>query len=145
MLTVSKIIEQKGTAIYSVHPDSTVFEALQVLADKEIGALLVIENDKMVGIFSERDYARKIILKGFASRESLVRNCMTSNVISVSMKDDISECMSLMTKKKIRHLPVMEEGKLIGIITIGDVVNGVINSQRDSIESLEAYITGTKM
>jgi CBS domain-containing protein len=142
MVTVKSILDIKGYEVYSVKPDQTVYDALKVLADKEIGAVLVKEGDKLIGIFSERDYARKLILKGFFSKESSVRDVMTKDLIFVHYDADIFECMAIMTEKKIRHLPVLENNKLIGLVSIGDVVNGIINSQQSAIKDLEGYIAG---
>lgn len=142
MLTVNKIIAKKGSEIYSIHPNQTVYEALTVLAQKEIGALLVIDGEEICGIFSERDYARKLILKGIFSKEALVKDVMTKDLITISVDANIFECMSLMSDHKIRHLPVLKDDKLVGMISIGDVVNLVIHSQKETIESLESYIKG---
>jgi len=142
MLTVKKILEKKGREIHSVNPNQTVFEALKVLADKEIGAVLVMENDEMCGIFSERDYARKIVLKGLFSKDALVKDVMTKDVFSITPDENVFNCMQMMTDKKIRHLPVIKNNKVEGMISIGDVVNLVIHSQKESIESLENYIKG---
>lgn len=142
MMTVKNILERKGYEIFSVKPDQTVYDALKVLSEKDIGAVLVMENDKLAGIFTERDYARKIILKGFFSKESNVREIMTKDLFVVSPDTDIFECMQLMTDKHIRHLPVIENNKVIGIVSIGDIVNAVINSQSTIIKDLESYIAG---
>lgn len=139
---VRNILQSKNNVTISVRPDSTVFEALELMVDKNVGALLVIEDDNFVGIFTERDYARKVILKGKASKETLIREIMTEQLVTVSLDNTIEDCMRLMTKKYIRHLPVVEEGKLVGIISIGDVVRFMIEEQRFIIENLELYITG---
>ena len=139
---VRNILESKNNVTISVRPDSTVFEALELMVDKNVGALLVIDDDNCVGIFTERDYARKVILKGKASKETLIREIMTEHLVTVSLDNTIEDCMRLMTKKYIRHLPVVEEGKLVGIISIGDVVRFMIEEQRFIIENLEHYITG---
>lgn len=142
MVTVKNILDKKGYDTYSVKPDQTVYDALKVLADKEIGAVLVSDGDKLLGIFSERDYARKLILKGFFSKESSVRDVMTKELVFVNYNADIFECMSIMNEKKVRHLPVLENNKLVGIISIGDVVNAIISSQNSAIKDLEGYIVG---
>ena len=140
---VRNILQSKNTSTVSICPDSTVFEALELMVEKNIGALLVMDQDEFVGIFTERDYARKVILKGKASKETVIREIMTEDPITVTMDNSIEDCMRLMTNKFIRHLPVMENGKLIGIISIGDVVKYIIEEQRFIIENLEHYITGT--
>ena len=140
---VRNILQSKNNSTISVSPDSTVFEALELMVEKNIGALLVMDQEAFVGIFTERDYARKVILKGKASKETLISEIMTEDPITVSMDNTIEDCMRLMTNKFIRHLPVMENGKLVGIISIGDVVKFIIEEQRFIIENLEHYITGT--
>lgn len=142
MIYVHSILKQKAAAIYSVSPDQTIYEALEMLALKDVGAVLVMDGNKLVGIFSERDYARKLILKGFHSNDTLVKDLMTKDLIVISPNTTIIECMSLMTDKRIRHLPVVEGEKVIGIITIGDVVNTFIKYQDETIKSLEGYIHG---
>ncbi len=120
-MRVNKLLDKKGRDVYSVSPDATVYDALKVMAEKEIGALVVLKKGKMVGIMSERDYARKVILKGKASKDTLVKEIMTSNVISTSPDIKLKKCLALMTKKHIRHMPVMEDNKLVGIFSIDDV------------------------
>ena len=120
-MRVKKLLESKGSEVYTISPDATVFEALQIMAEKEIGALVVVENDKMVGILSERDYARKVILKGKNSNETLVKDIMTTHVIHANPDKKIGKCLSLMTKNRFRHLPVLEGDQLVGIISIEDV------------------------
>jgi CBS domain-containing protein len=142
MKTVKNILDDKGSNTWHISKEATVFDALKVMADKDIGAVLVMDNDKPVGIFSERDYARKLILKGFFSKESVVEDFMTKNVVSVTPDTDIMECMILMTEKKIRHLPVIDDGQLSGVISIGDVVNAIIRSKESTINELESYIGG---
>lgn len=129
-------------ALYSITQDHTVFEALELMAEKNIGAVLVLENDKLIGIFSERDYARKVILQGRASRDTLIRDVMTSRVITVETDQKIEECMQIMSDKHIRHLPVNQNGVLVGIISINDIVSAIIREQKDHIQSLESYISG---
>jgi CBS domain-containing protein len=145
MGTVRDILQVKGHAVYSIHPDSTVFEALSVLVDKNVGALIVLDNEKVCGIFSERDYARRVIIKGRASKDTFIREIMTENPISVTEEDSIEDCMVKMTEKHIRHLPVIDnQNRLIGMISIGDVVKYIINEQKYIINNLEGYIKGTR-
>jgi CBS domain-containing protein len=120
-MRVKKLLDQKGHDVYSIAPDATVYDALKLMAQKEIGALVVVEKGKMVGILSERDYARKIILKGKSSKESAVREIMTSEVIHTSPDQKVKKCLSLMTKHRFRHIPVLEEERLVGILSIEDV------------------------
>lgn len=140
MITVAGILQSKPTEIFSVLPDTTVYEAIKLMGEKNIGALPVVENDRLCGIFSERDYARKIILQNRKSRETAISEIMTATVITVTPKDSIDLCMEIMSSKKIRHLPVMEDTKLVGIISIGDVVTAVIQSQKETISHLQNYI-----
>ena len=144
MTTVSQILQAKGTRVWSVSPDTTVFDALKLMAEKNLGALLVLEGEKLVGIFSERDYARKIILQGKTSKETPVMEIMSTDVLYVRPEQSIEECMALMTDKRIRHLPVLEGTKLVGLISIGDVVKAVISEKEFVIKQLENYITGTR-
>jgi CBS domain-containing protein len=132
--TADDILKLKGREIWSVAPDTTVFEALQLMADKGIGAVVVKEDGKLVGVMSERDYARKVILKGKASRDISVREIMTERVVTVYPDTLCTECMALMTEKRVRHLPVVETGKLVGLISIGDVIKAVISEQQYVIE-----------
>ena len=120
-MRVKKLLDKKGHAVYSVSPDTTVYDALKLMAEKEIGAVVVLEEGKMVGIMSERDYARKVILKGKSSKETRVREIMTSEVIHVSSDKKVGKCLSLMTKNRIRHIPVLEKERLVGILSIEDV------------------------
>ena len=140
---VSQSLEKKGHDVWWVAPETTVFDALQLMANKKVGALLVLEEDSLVGVFSERDYARKVILKGKSSKDTPVRDIMSTKIVCVAPNQSTEECMSLMTEKRVRHLPVMDGEKLIGIISIGDVVKAVIADREDVIEQLERYITGT--
>lgn len=142
MRTVRHLLNAKGTQVWSISPDATVYEALERLAEHDIGALLVMEGDELVGIFSERDYARKVALQGRTSRETPVREVMTSKVYCVTPDQTVNECMALMTERRIRHLPVLEGGRVAGVISIGDVVKDVIAEQEFVIEQLENYITG---
>jgi CBS domain-containing protein len=142
MKTVRQILQRKGSGVYSVAPDSSVLDALQLMADRNIGAVVVLELDRVAGILSERDYARKVILKGKTSRDTSVRDIMTDRVYYIKPENTCDECMALMTDKRIRHLPVLEGDKLIGLISIGDVVNAIIEEDKYIIEQLENYITG---
>ena len=141
MKTVRDLLKQKGREVWSIAPDSTVYDALKLLAEKNIGALLVIDAGRPVGIFSERDYARQVILKGKTSKDTPVREVMTSKVVFVRPEQSIEECMALMTDKRFRHLPILEGGALVGILSIGDVVKAVISEKQFIIEQLESYIT----
>jgi CBS domain-containing protein len=142
MKTVTQLLRTKGHEILSVSPETSVFEALKVMAEKNVGALLVVETERLVGVFSERDYARKVILKGKASREVPVRDIMTSHVLYVRPEQTIEDCMALMTDKRVRHLPVLAEERLVGVVSIGDVVKAIIAEQEFIIEQLQNYITG---
>ena len=122
MTTVGNLLTTKGSEIWSIGPDNSVFEALEMMAEKNVSGLLILENDKLVGIFTERDYARKLILKGRLSKNTKVSDLMTKNILYVETKNTIEDCMKLMTVKRIRHLPVLDNGRLIGILTIGDLV-----------------------
>ena len=140
-MTVSDILQIKGSNVYSVTSQLTVYEALKAMGEKNVGALLVMEDEKLLGIISERDYARKIILKGKSSADTLVKEIMTEKVISVSPDDNIEKCMELMSEKKIRHLPVVKDEKVIGVISITDVVTAIIESQKETISLLHNYIS----
>ena len=142
MKTVTQLLRTKGQQVLSVAPDLPVFEALEVMADKNVGALLVVEGERLVGVFSERDYARKVILKGKSSKDTPVQEIMSSHVLYVRPEQTIEDCMALMTDKRVRHLPVMEEGRVVGVISIGDVVKAIIAEQEFIIEQLQNYITG---
>ncbi len=140
---VSQLLAAKGHDIWSVPPASTVFAALQLMAEKRVGALLVLDEGSLVGVFSERDYARKVILKDKSSKDTQVADIMSSKVVTVRPDQSIEECMSLMTEKRVRHLPVMDSENLVGMISIGDAVKAVIAEQEEVIEQLEHYISGT--
>ncbi|MBL8444152.1 MAG: CBS domain-containing protein [Zoogloeaceae bacterium] len=141
-ISVKQVLDQKGHATFSVTPTTTVFDALALMAEHDIGAVLVMENDQLRGIFTERDYARKLVLKGVASRTAPVCDMMTSNVQTVAPSDQLGSIMSTMTKKRFRHLPVVDEGKVVGMITIGDVVKVVMEQQEATIQQLSSYIAG---
>ena|SRR5687767_11692319 len=143
MGTVSNLLKTKSNITFSITPGTTVYNALEVMVEKNVSALLVVENEKLVGIFTERDYARKVILKGKSSKETLIGEIMTEDLITVSPDSTIDDCMQLMTNRFIRHLPVVAESNLIGIISIGDVVKYVIEEQKFIIQNMEHYITGT--
>ena len=142
MLTVSDLLSRKGNKTVSVHPNYTDYQALHVMADYDVGAVLVIENHELLGVFSERDYARKLVLQGQNEQNTFVGNVMVKDLTVVTPEDKVEECMQLMTDRHIRHLPVVKNGKLLGLISIGDVVKGIIDQQRDTINDLESYIAG---
>ncbi len=141
--TVSQLLQAKGHDVWSVTPDTSVYRALKLMADKNVGALPVFKADQLVGMLSERDYARKVILKGKSSRYLPVREIMTSIVASVIPEHSIEDCMELMTDKRVRHLPVLEDDRVVGVISIGDVVKSLISEQEFIISQLEEYITGS--
>ena len=142
MKTIHQVLSAKALSIVSITPDTLIYDALVIMAEKHIGALLVLDGDHLAGIFSERDYAREVVLKGRSSRTSHIKEVMTTNVITVSPKDTVEECMSLMSGKRVRHLPVIEDGKVIGILSIGDLVKETIAEQEAMIKQLEHYIQG---
>ena len=144
METIREILNTKGREIFSVAPDTSVFEALKLMADKNIGAVLVLERDKLVGIMSERDYARKIALKGKLSKEVPVKEIMSTEVICIGPEQSIDNTKAIMISKRIRHLPVLEEDKLVGLISIGDVVNALLDEHSFIIDQLETYIKGVQ-
>jgi CBS domain-containing protein len=141
MKTLSTLLSGKGQQVWSVAPSDTVYRAIEVMSDKQIGALPVLDGERLVGMLSERDYARKVILAGRASRECRVEDIMTRKVVCVSPNRSVEECMAIMTDKKIRHLPVVEGERIVGIVSIGDLVKSIIADQQFLIEQLEAYIT----
>jgi CBS domain-containing protein len=142
MTTVSKILAAKGNQVWSVTPTTRLYEALKLMAEKDVGALLVIEDDHIAGIISERDYARKVVLEGKNSMIVPIKEIMTTRVVYISPSNTLEECMAVMTDKHIRHLPVMENDELVGLISIGDVVKELISTQQFVIEQLENYIRG---
>ena len=142
MQMIRDLLNSKKREIISISPDASVFDALVLMAEKEIGAVLVVRDDKLVGIMSERDYARKVALQGKSSKEITVKEIMTEKVLIIESSSQIEDCMAIMTSKRIRHLPVFENGNLIGVISIGDVVKTVIEEKEFTISQLEHYITG---
>jgi len=139
---VSSILGHKGRQVFSISPEATVFEAIQIMAEKNVGALLVMADEKLLGVISERDYTRKVALKGKSSREAKVKEIISSPVVSANPGHGIEECMRLMTHHRIRHLPVLDGDKVVGIVSIGDLVNWTISAQDAAIEQLESYIAG---
>lgn len=142
MKTVEQLLEQKGREVFTIGPTASVFDALNVMSDKNIGALLVTETDKPVGIISERDYARKVTLKGHTSKELKVSDIMSTELVTASLAQTVEECMAIMTEKRQRHLPVLDHGKVAGMISIGDLVKAIISHQQFVIEQMESYING---
>lgn len=144
MKTVKQILDEKGHAYWHVTPDSFVYDALKLMADKGIGALLVLEGGRLVGVISERDYARKVILKGKSSLDTPVKDIMTRDMIWVRPEQSVEECMALVTEKRVRHLPVLVDDRVAGVISIGDLVKAVIDEKDFTIKQLESYITGNR-
>jgi len=142
MQTVRQLLQEKGHIVWSIGPDESVYDAVKLMAEKGIGALIVVDRAKTVGMLSERDYARKVILVGRSSKETKIREIMTTQVISADPHQSVQECMTIMTEKRIRHLPVMEDDQLIGMISIGDLVKAIIAEQQFVISQLEHYISG---
>jgi len=142
MKLVKHLLDNKGRHVISVAPDASVLDAIKIMADKAIGALVVMQDDALLGIMSERDYARKVIIKGRSSESTRVAEIMTADVLTTSSSQTVNECMNLMTERKIRHLPVVEDNTVIGMISIGDLVEAIISDQQEEIEQLEHYISG---
>jgi CBS domain-containing protein len=142
MKLVQHLLDRKGTEVITISGDASVFDAIKLMADREVGSLLVMDGDKLRGIVTERDYARKVILKGRASETTAVGEIMTSDVVTTTDKQTVNDCMSLMTERRIRHLPVVVDGNVVGLISIGDLVNAIISDQQEEIEQLENYISG---
>src|ERR1700746_2083310 len=140
--TVGGILAQKVSTVWSIAPTAMIFDAIALMADKNIGALPVVQNDKLLGIISERDYTRKVILQGRSSKETQVSEIMSTNLVVIHPNESLTGCMRVMTDKRIRHLPVLEDGKLVGILSIGDALKWVISAQTATIEHLEQYISG---
>jgi CBS domain-containing protein len=144
MTTIRHVLDKKGHDVTFIHPDGSVFDALRLMAEHNIGSLVVLEDDKLVGIIAERHYAREIVLKGKTSQGTLVRDIMSTKVICTRPDQSVEECMAVMTARAVRHLPVLEHGRVVGIISIGDMVNSVIGDQKFTIEQLEHYIHGDR-
>jgi len=144
MTTVKHVLDRKGHDVHFIHPDASVFDALKTMAENDIGSLAVLEDDKLVGIITERHYAREIVLKGKTSPRTLVRDIMTTKVSVVRPDQSVDECMAMMTARAVRHLPVLEGGRLVGIVSIGDMVNSIIHDQKFLIEELEHFIHGDR-
>lgn len=142
MKLVNHLLDSKGRHVISVAPGSSVFDAIKIMADKAVGSLLVMDGEDLLGIVTERDYARKVILKGRSSESTTVSEIMTTEVLSASSSQSVNDCMELMTERRIRHLPVVEDNKVIGLISIGDLVQAIISDQQEEIEQLEHYISG---
>jgi CBS domain-containing protein len=142
MTTVRKLLESKPGNTWTIRPEATAYEALQLMSEKNVGALLVLRDEELVGVFSERDYARKVILKGKSSKNTAVGELMTHPVYYVTPEMTIGDCMALMSGRRVRHLPVLEDRKVAGVVSIGDVVNRIIAEQEITIRDLESYITG---
>ena len=142
MKLVNQLLDGKGRDIVSIGPAASVFDAIKLMADKAVGSLMVMDGEAMLGIVTERDYARKVILKGRSSNSTSVSEIMTREVLTTSAAESVKSCMELMTEKRIRHLPVVEDGKVVGMISIGDLVNAIISDQQEEIEQLENYISG---
>lgn len=144
MLKIMDILNSKDRKIWSISPQETAYKALEIMAEKDIGAVLVMDKNHVAGIFSERDYARKVILKGRSSKETPVEELMTREIYSITSDKSIEECLALMTAARCRHMPVFKNKELIGIVSIGDIVNGIIEDQKIKIQDLENYITGSE-
>ena len=140
MASLKQVLQGKGHDVWSIDPEASVYDAIEMMADKEIGALVVMEGDSLAGVFSERDYARKVVLQGRSSRDTKIKEIMTSRVAYARPEQSVEECMGMMTEKRIRHLPVMDGDKLLGIISIGDLVKAIIEEQQHVIKQLEQYI-----
>ena len=141
MKSLKQVLQGKGHDVWSIGPEDSVYDAMQMMADKDVGALVVMEGDSLVGVFSERDYARKVILRGRSSKDTKVKEIMTSRVAYARPEQSVEECMALMTDKHIRHLPVMDGDKMLGVVSIGDLVKVIIEEQQHVIEQLEQYIS----
>ncbi len=141
MATVKQLLQGKGHDIWSIGPEASVYDAIELMADKEVGALVVLDGDSLVGVLSERDYARKVVLQGRSSKGTKIKEIMTSHVVYARPKQTVEECMALMTDKRIRHLPVMDGDELLGVISIGDLVKAITEEQQHVIEQLEQYIS----
>lgn len=141
-LQIREILNTKGGSVWSIQPEATVFQAIQMMADKNVGALLVTRGEKLVGIISERDYTRKVALMGRSSKDTSVKDILSGHVVTASPDHTIEDCMKLMTEHRVRHLPVLDGNRILGVVSIGDLVNRIISAQNSAIEQLETYITG---
>ena len=142
MKLIKHLLDNRGRHIVSVPPDTTVLEAITLMADKTIGSLVIMDDDELLGIVTERDYARKVIIKGRSSRTTLCSEIMTTGVFTTSSSESVNDCMALMTEKRIRHLPVVEDNRVVGMVSIGDLVEAIISDQKEEIEQLGQYISG---
>jgi CBS domain-containing protein len=140
--TISEILARKGSTVWSTAPAASVFDAIALMADKNIGALPVLENGRLIGIISERDYTRKVILEGKSSQETRVEEIMTQDLVTADLSDSVVDCLRVMTEERVRHLPVIKGAKIVGILSIGDLVKCLISAQAETIENLEQYLTG---
>lgn len=140
--TIGEILHNKGSGVWSIVPDATVYEAIKMMADKNVGALLVTDKGRLIGIISERDYTRKVALRGKSSRQTSVREILSGQVINVTPAHTVEDCMRLMTDHRVRHLPVLEGNQIVGVVSIGDLVNYIISAQTSTIHQLQTYITG---
>jgi CBS domain-containing protein len=140
--TISEILNHKGNQVWSISPNETVFDAIELMAEKNIGALLVIDSNRLVGILTERDYTRKVALKGKSSKQTAVREILTGNPVHVTPDHTIEDCMRLMTEHRVRHLPILEADRILGVVSIGDLVNWIITAQSSTIHQLQTYISG---
>ena len=140
--TINEILTQKSPSVWCIAPEATVFEAIQMMADKNIGALLVTKKNKLLGILTERDYTRKVALKGKSSKKTAVKEILSGEIIQVTPANTVDECMRLMTAHRVRHLPVLDGGQILGIVSIGDLVNWIISAQTSTIQQLQTYISG---
>jgi CBS domain-containing protein len=140
--SISDILSYKGSTVWSISPEATVYEAVALMAEKNVGAVLVTEGDKLVGIITERDYTRKVVLKGKSSKTAQVKEILSTHIVHIGPAHTVEECMRLMTDHHVRHLPVLEDGRILGIVSIGDLVNWIISAQHTAISQLQTYITG---
>jgi CBS domain-containing protein len=140
--TIGTILHHKGARVWTISPQATVFEAIKLLAEKNIGALPVVENGRLVGIFSERDYTRKVALEGKTSRDTRVKDIISTNVATITTHETVEDAMRVMTERRVRHLPVMEDNQMVGFVSIGDMVNCIISAQSATIDQMEAYLAG---